>query len=99
MKFLMIAKPRPMPGVNSAMLDATRDIAMRNVKNGVVDCFYSFAGGSGSCSIVNADSGEALMETLMEAPVSPFLEVDVHPLADGIKFLNKLIEGMKKAGL
>jgi muconolactone delta-isomerase len=99
MKFLVIARPRPIPGVTSAMVEATRDIAKRNVKNGVVDCFYSFAGGNGSCSIVNADSGEALMEMLMEAPVSPFLEVETHPLADGHKFLDKLIEGMKKAGL
>ena len=99
MKFLLIAKPRPVPGVTSAMIEATRDIAMRNVKNGVVDCFYSFAGGSGSCSIVSADSGEALMDMLMEAPASPFLDVEIQPLADGRKFLDKVIEGMKKAGL
>ena len=99
MKFLMIARPRPIPGVTSAMVEATRDIAKRNTTNGVVDCFYSFAGGSGSCSIINAESGEALMETLMEAPVSSFLDIDIHPLADGQKFLDKLIEGMKKAGL
>ena len=99
MKFLVITKPRPIPGVTSAMVEATRDIAKRNTKNGVTDCYYSFAGGSTSCAIVNADSGEALMEMLLEAPVSPFLEIETHPLADGQKFLDKLIEGMKKAGL
>jgi muconolactone delta-isomerase len=99
MKFLVITKSRPIPGVTSAMVQATRDIAKRNAKNGVVDSFYAFAGGNGSCSIVNADSGEALMDMLLESPVSPFLEVETYPLADGDQFLGKLIEGMKKQGL
>ncbi len=36
MKFLAISKRRPLPGMTSAMAEATRDIAKRNVKNGVI---------------------------------------------------------------
>ncbi len=36
MKFLLISKRRPTPGVTSAIVEANRDIAKRNVKNRVV---------------------------------------------------------------
>ncbi len=83
----------------SAMAQATKEIVNGYVKSGKMDFLYHFAGGNGTCSIVNADSGDALDEMLMEAPSSPFIEFESHPLADVDKFIDKLIEGMKQRGL
>jgi muconolactone delta-isomerase len=100
MKFLVIARPRPIQqGVTSAMVQATREIANRNIKSGKIDCLYRFAGGNGTCAIVNAESGDALEEMLLEAPSFPFLEFETHALAGADKYLDKVIEGMKKQGL
>jgi hypothetical protein len=99
MKFLIIAKARPIPGMSSAIAQATMDRAKAQLKSGIIDCFYTFAGGNASCVIINADSAEALQELVMENPGYPFLEHETHPLADGEKFMGKLIEGMKKQGL
>ena len=99
MKFLMIARPRPIPGMTSALAQATKERAKTQLKSGVIDCFYTFAGGSGSCAIINAESAEALQELVMDNPTYPFLENETYLLADGDKFLDKVIEGLKKAGL
>src|SRR5689334_15230077 len=99
MKFLIIAKPRPIPGMTSAIAQATSERAKAQLKSGVIDCFYTFAGGNGSCAIINADSAEALQELVMENPAYPFLENETHLLADGEKFMGKLIEALKKQGL
>ena len=99
MKFLLIARPRPIPGMTSALLEATRERARSQLKSGVLDCYYTFAGGNGSCAIVNADSPEALQEIVMENPTFPFLETESYALADGDKFLTKMTEVMKKSGL
>jgi muconolactone delta-isomerase len=100
MKFLVIARPRQIQqGMTSAMVQTTREVVNRDIKSGKIDCLYRFAGGNGTCAIVNADSGDALEEMLMEGPAFPFIEFESHPLADADKFLDKLIEGMKKQGL
>jgi muconolactone delta-isomerase len=99
MKFLVMIKPRPVQGMTSAIVEATREIAKRNVRNGITECLYSFAGGNRSFAIVNADSGDALQDLLLKAPAAPFLEIEAHPLADGDKFLEKMIETLKKQGL
>jgi hypothetical protein len=44
MKFLLIVKPRPIPGMTSAIAQATLERVEANLKSGAADCFYSFPG-------------------------------------------------------
>jgi len=85
--------------MTSAMVQATKEVVNGYIKSGKMDFLYRFAGGNGAVSIVNADSGDALEEMLMEGPAFPFIEFESRPLADADKYLDKLIEGMKKQGL
>jgi len=85
--------------MTSAIAHAANERAKVLRKSGVIDCFYTFAGGNGSCVIMNADSAEALQELVMENPAYPFLEHETHLLADGEKFTGKLAEALKKQGL
>jgi hypothetical protein len=98
MKFLLILKPRPIPGMTSAIAQAALDRIKAELKSGRVDCFYTFAGGNASCAILNVDSAEALQELVMGDPAYPFLEHETHVLVEGEKFMGKLIESLKKQG-
>jgi hypothetical protein len=98
-KFLIIARPRPnQQGMTSEMVQATVEKVKGQLKSGVTDCIYSFADGSGSIAIANADSGDALVD-LLESPAAPFLHFEAHPLADFNKVINNVITTMKKQGL
>jgi hypothetical protein len=101
MKFLVIARPRQnQQGMTSAMVEASKEIANRYLKSGIDDCLFAIADGiGGSCGIMNADSGEALVELLQNVPAVPFMEVQTYLLADFNKVVDKLIEGMKKQRL
>jgi hypothetical protein len=81
--------------MTSAMLEATLAKVNEQLKSGIIDCIYSFADGGGSVGIGNADSGEALVEGLQYA-ASPFLQFEVHPLADFNKVMSSEITAMKK---
>jgi hypothetical protein len=98
MKFLLIVKPRQIPGMTSAIAQAALEGAKANLKSGVADCFYTFVGGDASCAILNADSAEALQELVMGNPAFPFLEHETHVLVEGEKFMGKFIESLKKQG-
>ena len=99
MKFLVIARPREnRQGMTSAMVEATLEKVKGHLKSGVTDCTYSFADGSGSIAIANAESGEALVD-LLESPAAPFIHFEAHPLADFNKVIGNLITTMKKQGL
>ncbi len=99
MKFVVITRPRPLQGMTSAMLAATLAKVNEQSKNGVIDCIYALANGSGgSVGIGNADSGEALIEGLAYA-ASPFLQFEVHPLADFNKVISGEIKALKDRGL
>jgi hypothetical protein len=98
MKFLVIARPREnRQGMTSAMVEATLEKVKGQLKIGVFDCLYSFADGSGSVPIANADSGEALIEAL-ESPTQPFIHFEAKPLGAFERRINNLT-AMKKQGL
>jgi hypothetical protein len=98
-KFLIIARPREnQQGLTSEMVQTTLEKIKGQLKSGVTDCIYSFADGSGSVGIANADSGEALVD-LLESPAAPFIHFEAHPLVDFNKVINNLITTMKKQGL
>lgn len=99
MKFLIIARPRPnQQGMTSQMVQATLEKVKGHLKSKVTDCIYSFADGTGTFAISNADSGEAIVD-LLDSPAAPFLHFEVHPLADFNKVIGNLITTMKKQGL
>jgi hypothetical protein len=99
-KFLVIARPCPIQqGLTSAMVQETAEIVSSRIRDGTIDCLYNFANGSSSFGIVNADSEEALLETL-KSPASPFVELETHAFADFKRIVSNTIEAMmKKQGL
>ncbi len=69
MKFLIIARPRQIQqGTTSEMVQAPLEKVKGQLKSGVTDCTYSFADGSGSVGIANADSGESWAGRYREFP-------------------------------
>jgi hypothetical protein len=84
--------------MTSKMVQSTLEKVKGQLKSGALDCIYSFADGSGSVGIANADSGEALVDAL-ESPAAPFVHFEAHPLADFNKVINNLTTTMKKQGL
>jgi hypothetical protein len=85
--------------MTSAMLEATLAKVNQQLKSRGIDCIYAFADGSGgSVAIGNADSGEALVEGL-EYAASPFLQFEVHPLADFKRVISGEIAAMRKQGI
>src|SRR2546428_510665 len=75
MKFLVISRPRAnTQGLTSAMVEAYKEIVNRYLKSGIDDCLFAIADGrGGTCGIMNADSGEALVELLQDVPAISFL--------------------------
>ncbi|HKD65486.1 MAG TPA: hypothetical protein VKB84_01505 [Candidatus Binataceae bacterium] len=84
--------------MTSEMLQSALDHVNRQLKGGILDCIYSFADGSGSVGIANADSGEALAEAL-ESPAAPFILFEAHPLTDFNKRVGNVIANLKRQGL
>jgi hypothetical protein len=78
MKFLVTVTPGPMPPPVGAVRSAQEWLQAR-IDDGTFEAVYAFPEGGG-CSIGEEDSVEQLMERLMEYPLSPFVEYDVHPL-------------------
>jgi hypothetical protein len=78
MKFLVTVRPGPMPPPVDQVRQA-RDWLQARVDDGTFECVYAFPEGGG-CSIGDNDSAEQLMDELMEYPLSPFVQYEVHPL-------------------
>ena len=100
MKFLVTTKAHAVQqGMTSAIVQATQEMADRDIKNGVIDVLYAFADGSGSVGIANADSGEALAQSLLGLPAAPFFDFEARPLAEFNKVVNLRLDALKKNGL
>jgi hypothetical protein len=85
MKILVLASPTAVqapPAVMAQAFKAFKTWMSDQMKAGVVDCAFGFAGGRGGCGIVNASSGEELQELLLGSPLGPFSNFDIRPLAD-----------------
>jgi muconolactone delta-isomerase len=82
MKFLVLTKPRSMPPERGAeVLKAQKEWFRAKQANHSLDIVYGFPEGGG-VSIGNADSPEALMRLIREAPAFPFVEFEIRPLVD-----------------
>ena len=98
MKYLLIRKPRVGAAPPTAqVVRAQKEYVLGLVKQGVLDCAYSFIGGGG-CSIINADSPEKLNEQLWGGPMSLFYEFEVRPLADYGLFMEGVAGAMERQG-
>jgi hypothetical protein len=85
MKFLVLAGPAPIqppPAVMADVMKAFKKWMAEQIKTGTVDCAFGYAAGGGGCGIVNASSGEELMELMVGSPLGPFSTFDLRPLAD-----------------
>jgi hypothetical protein len=80
MKFLVTVTPGPMPPP-ADLVRSSREWIQAKIDDGTFECVYAFPEGGG-CSIGENDSHEALMELLMEYPLSPFVNYEVRPLVD-----------------
>ena len=86
MKYLVTFRRREgvpvSPEAIAGILVAQRDWMREKEGEGVFDCAYVLAQGSGGIAIVNADSGEELSEILTGSPAFVIVAIDVQPLAD-----------------
>jgi hypothetical protein len=80
MKFLLIAKPGPMPPP-AETARAAQEWLQTKLDDGTFESVYAFPEGGG-CSIGENASHEQLMEELMEYPLSPFFEFEAKPLVE-----------------
>jgi hypothetical protein len=103
MKFLVSARPGPMPPPADLVRSAKEWIQTR-LDDGTFECVYAYPEGGG-CSIGEYDSHEQLMELLMDYPLSPFVEYDVKALVEldaafdrFIPFVERMSEQMAAAG-
>lgn len=69
------------PEAIARILQAQRGWLEEKIDDGVFDCAYVFAQGSGGMAIVNANSGEELSELLASSPAFVIVAIDVQPLA------------------
>jgi muconolactone delta-isomerase len=93
MKFLIITRARGAaipPQAMPALFEAMKGYVTRARNAGKWDVAYSHT--RGGVVIANHDSHEDLNAWLAEMPMAPFVDIEVLPLADVDKSLDKLIE-------
>ena len=62
--------------------------------DGTLDCAYSFPAGGGFF-IFNADSNEGLMKLLLDFPLRPLAEFEIHVLCDFNTATDMVVDAMK----
>ena len=80
MKYLVMVKPGPMPPPIE-MIRAGREWIEERSADGTFEAVYAFPEGGGM-SISEHDSHDELMDTLLEYPLSPFVQYEVKALVD-----------------
>ena len=102
MKFLLIRRPLHIRGggapPTSKAIREHKEYALDALKRGTLDCLYSFAGGQGSFSIINANSAEELNERTVKTPLFLDSEFEIHPLSDFSKYMDEVAAVVEKAG-
>lgn len=94
MKYLVIAKPGPMPPPIEAVR-AAQEWLQGKLDDGTFECVYAYPQGGG-LSIGENESVEQLMEQLMEYPLSPFVDYDVQPLVEMNPAFDRFIPFVEK---
>jgi muconolactone delta-isomerase len=75
-----------------------KEWVQQEVKQGTIEVPYTFAGSTHGMCIVNAETPEDLNDLMMAAPAGPFADVEVRPLADFAKQMDRVAAAMKRAG-
>ncbi len=96
MKYLITAKPGPMPPPIEVVRGAQEWLQAR-LDDGTFEAVYAYPQGGG-CSIGEIESVEGLMEQLMDYPLSPFVELDVQPLVEMNAAFDRFIPYIEKVG-
>jgi len=93
-KFLIITRSRGSaalpPAAMPALIEATKAFITRGRNAGKWDVVYSHT--QGGVAIANHDTAEDLNAWLADYPMAPFEDIEVLPLADVDKTLDKLLE-------
>src|SRR5215208_3487301 len=63
-----------------------------------MESFEFFAGGGGGFGVVNVADEATLNQMMVEYPLLPFSEVEVHPLVDGDTALNQWRQTLQQMG-
>jgi hypothetical protein len=80
MKFMITAKPGPMPPTPEQFDEATAWLE-RKLGDGSFDCLYGFLEGGGF-SVTNAGSHRKVLELMMDYPLFGLVTWDVRPLLE-----------------
>jgi len=101
MKYLVIGNqvtPVMEQKAQAGFLKRTKDWVKTGLKDGTLECFYSFPTGGGFF-IISADSHEDLMEKLTDCPIGPISEFEVQPICDFGKATDITLRKLKNLGL
>jgi hypothetical protein len=80
MKYLVTVTPGPMPPPIE-MVRAAREWVEERSGDGTFEAVYAFPEGGGM-SISDHESHDALMDTLLDYPIAPFVQYDVKALVE-----------------
>ena len=89
MRAMVITRPQSPPPLDlfPALFDRFAD--WRERYRDRMESFEFFAGGGGGFGVVNVADEATLNQIMVEYPLLPFSEVEVHPLVDGDTALNQ----------
>ncbi len=97
MRFLISGKNKyPMPPeIGPAVVDATIAWAKKYTGSGKLEQLWALAGMSAGGGIANVNSADELDAIMTEFPLSPFTEMEVHPLTDLVSSMERLKQAMQ----
>ena len=99
MKCLCVFSAKPgVPPPTSEHFLKHKEWVREQVKKGVVEVPYSFAGSYGGMCIVNIESPEDLADISAAAPLGPFTDVQTTLLIDYEKQMDRAAAALKRAG-
>jgi muconolactone delta-isomerase len=90
MKYLVLVSIKPNVQPNPEILSRHKDWVLQQVKNGVMEAAYTFAGSGNGMCIITAESPEQLNDITTSAPGFPICDLDVRPLADFAKQMDRM---------
>lgn len=100
MKYLVIQKPRPTalpPEELAAIQQAAKEWVNAKLADGTMDCVYAFPA-AGGIAIGNADSHEDVMKQIVESPLWPISDIEVHALCDVNESFDVGIQRLQRLG-
>jgi len=98
MKYLLLISAKPGAQPTPEAFLKHKEWVQQEVKKGAIEVPYTFAGSNDGMCIINAQSPEDLSDIMMAAPAGPFADVQVKPLADFAKRMDRAVAALKRAG-